>query len=408
MIADPGEPVGTEDRVGDPRRYADLAPPSRLLFGTGPSNPHPRVLQALGLPILGQFDPEFTAIMNDVSDLCRFVFRTSNGRAFPVSGTSRAGLEAALCSLIEPGDRVVVGVAGRFGELLADISRRYGADVVPVCAEWGSVIDPDAFRKALRRGRAKVAAVVHGDTSTGVLQPLSDLVGAAHECGAPVLVDAVLTLGGVPVETDGWGLDICVAGTQKCLGCPSGMAPLTYTAEVERSIAARSHPVAGNYLDLGQIQAYWGPDRVNHHTLPTSMTYGLREALRLVYEEGLEARWDRHRRAGAALHAGLEAMELRLFADPAYRLPMIAIVHVPPGISESGIRDALLRRHNIEIMAAFGALRGAAWRIGFLGYNASIANVLHFLQAFEEELRDAGFRVPAGAGVDAATLAANA
>jgi (S)-ureidoglycine---glyoxylate transaminase len=398
----------TAEGVRDPRRFADLAPPHRLLFGTGPSNPHPRVLHALGLPILGQFDPEFTEIMNEVSDLCRFAFRTGNARAFPVSGTSRAGLEAGLCSLIEPGDRVVVGVAGRFGDLLADISRRCGADVAPVGAEWGSVIDPEAFREVLRGGCTKIAAVVHGDTSTGVLQPLPDLVRAAHECGALVLVDAVLTLGGVPVETDRWGLDVCVAGTQKCLGCPSGMAPLTYTAEVERLIAARRHPVASNYLDLGQIQAYWGPERVNHHTLPTSMTYGLREALRLVYEEGLEARWERHRRAGAALHAGLEAMNLRLFGDPVHRLPMIAIVRVPPGISEPAIRDRLLRRHNIEIMAAFGTLRGAVWRIGFLGYNATIPNVLHFLQAFEEELRDAGFRVPGGAGVDAAALAANA
>ncbi len=384
------------------RRFADLRPPSRLLLGTGPTNPDPRVLRALGLPILGQFDPEFTAIMTEVSDLCRFVFRTVNAQAFPVSGTSRAGLEAGLCSLIEPQDRVVVGVAGRFGELLAEISTRCGAEVTAVPTEWGRVIDPGAFRQAVERAHPKIVALVHGDTSTGVLQPLEDLVRIAHDHGAVVLVDAVLTLGGVPVEVDRWGLDVCVAGTQKCIGCPSGMAPLTYTRDVERLIAGRRRPAQSNYLDLEQIQAYWGPDRLNHHTLPTSMTYALREALRLIYDEGLETRWARHRRVGAALHAGLEALGLRLFGDPAHRLPMLAIVEVPEGISEPGIRDALLRRHSIEIMGAFGPLRGRAWRIGVMAYNAELRNVLHFLEAFEEVLRDAGLRVPPRAGVEAA------
>jgi len=385
--------------------YAALNPPARRLFGTGPTTPDPRVLRALGLPVLGQFDPAFTAIMNEVSELCRFVFRTGNARAFPVSGTSRAGLEAGLCSLIEPGDRVVVVVAGRFGELLAEISRRCGAEVVAVDTAWGRVTEPDAVRAALATGRPKVLALVHGDTSTGVLQPLPDLVRLAHDRGAVVLVDAVLTLGGVPVEADGWGLDVCVAGTQKCIGCPSGMAPLTYTAAVEEMIAARRRPVQSSYLDLGQIQAYWGPDRLNHHTLPTSMTYGLREALRLIYEEGLEARWERHRRTGAALHAGIEAMGLRLFGDPAHRLPMLAIVEVPDGVSEPGVRDALLRRHHIEIMAAFGPLRGRAWRIGFMAYNAEVRNVVEFLGAFEDVLTNAGVRVPRGAGPGAAERA---
>jgi (S)-ureidoglycine---glyoxylate transaminase len=385
-----------------PRKLEPLAPPPRLLFGTGPANPDPRVLQALGLPLLGQFDPAFTAIMNEVADLCRYVFRTSNTRTFPVSGTSRAGLEAGLCSVLEPHDRVVVGVAGRFGELLAEIATRCGADVTPVPTDWGNVLDPAAVRKAIADVRPKVVAVVHGDTSTGVLQPLDGLVEAAHAHGAVALVDAVLTLGGVPVDTDRWGLDICVAGTQKCLGCPSGMAPVTYTVEVEGLIARRRGPVQSNYLDLGQIQAYWGPERLNHHTLPTSMTYGLREALRLIHEEGLEARWARHRRAGAALHAGLEAMGLRLFGDPAHRLPMLAIVLVPDGVSEPRVRQMLLERHNIEIMAAFGALRGRAWRIGFMGYNAEVRNVLLFLEAFQDVLIASGARIPRGAAADAA------
>ncbi len=273
---------------------------------------------------------------------------------------------------------------------------------------WGRVIEPDLVRAALAGGRPKLVALVHGDTSTGVLQPLPEIVRLAHEHGTIVLVDAVLTLGGVPVETDAWGLDVCVAGTQKCIGCPSGLAPITYTAGVERLIAARRRPVQSNYLDLGQIQAYWSPDRLNHHTLPTSMTYGLREALRLIHEEGLEERWQRHRRAGAALHAGVEAMGLRLFGDPAHRLPMLAIVEVPEGISEASVREMLLRRHHIEIMAAFGALRGKAWRIGFMAYNAEVQNVLHFLEAFEDVLVASGRRVPKGASIEAARRAADA
>lgn len=392
--------------MADPRRFADLHLPDRLLFGTGPTNPHPRVLRALGLPVLGQFDPLFTEIMNEVGDLCRFVFRVDGQPAFPVSGTSRAGLEAALCSLIEPGDRVVVGVAGRFGELLADISERCGADVARVVAEWGRLIEPDALAAALAGTRPSLVALVHGDTSAGVLQPLPDLTRVAHDHGALVLVDAVLTLGGTRVDTAAWGLDVCVAGTQKCLGCPSGMAPLTYTGAVARRIASRRTAPRSNYLDLRQIQAYWSADRLNHHTLPTSMTYALREALRLVYEEGLEARWARHARAGAALHAGLEAMGLTLFGDAAHRLPMLAIVMVPAGVSDAAVRSELLDRHNIEIMGAFGSLRGRAWRIGAMATNAEVPTVQRFLEAFEDVLRRAGLRVPPHAGQDAAARVA--
>jgi (S)-ureidoglycine-glyoxylate aminotransferase len=344
--------------------------------------------------------------MNEVQDLCRYVFRAERPRTFPVSGTSRAGLEAVLCSMIEPGDRVAVGVAGRFGELLADIAARCGAEVARIELEWGRIIEPDVLAAAVGRFRPSVVALVHGDTSTGVLQPLPELVDIAHARGAAVVVDAVLTLGGTCVDTDAWGIDVCVAGTQKCLGCPSGMAPLTYTEAVERRILARRRPVQSNYLDLGQIQAYWGPGRLNHHTLPTSMTYALREALRLVYEEGLGARWVRHARAGAALHAGLQAMGLTLFGDPVHRLPMLAIAGVPDGISEPAVRADLLARHTIEIMGAFGRLQGRAWRIGVMASNAEVATVVRFLEAFEDVLTRAGARIPPHAGPDAAARAA--
>jgi (S)-ureidoglycine-glyoxylate aminotransferase len=295
------------------RRFGDLDPPTRLLLGSGPSNPEPRVLRALGMPLIGEFDPAFTAIMDEVSELSRRVFRTANRRAFPVSGSSRSGLEAALASLIEPGDRVIVGNFGRFGDLFCEIARRYGAEVDAVEVEWGRIVEPDEIVARLRARPAKIVAIVHADTSSGIVQPLDAIGAACREHDALLVVDAVLSLGGCRVETEAWHVDVSISGLQKCLGGPSGMAPLTYNERAEAAMLARRAPPATNYLDLLQLQAYWGPDRLNHHTAPTSMVYALREALRIVDEEGFEARWERHRRANAALAAGLEAMGLTLF-----------------------------------------------------------------------------------------------
>jgi (S)-ureidoglycine-glyoxylate aminotransferase len=383
-------------------RFGDLNPPTRLLLGSGPSNPEPRVLRALGMPLIGQFDPAFTAIMDEVSELSRRVFRTANRRAFPVSGSSRSGLEAALASLIEPGDRVVVGNFGRFGDLFCEIARRYGAEVDDVRVAWGTVVEPDQIVKRLRSRATKLVAIVHADTSTGVVQPLDEIGAACREHDALLVVDAVLSLGGCRVETDAWDVDVSVSGLQKCLGGPSGMAPLTYNERAEAVMHARRAAPATNYLDLLQLQAYWGPDRLNHHTAPTSMVYALREALRIVDEEGLEARWERHRLANAALGAGLEAMGLSLFGDRRYKAPMITLVDVPPGVDEAAVRRQLLDEHGIEIMAAFGELSGKVWRIGLMGYNARIENALTVLAALESVLTSQKFGVPAGAGVDAA------
>ncbi len=256
-------------------------PPACLLLGPGPSNAEPRVLRAMASGLLGQFDPRFTDLMNDLMALSRQVFRTQNPRTYPVSGTSRAGLEAVLASLIEEGDRVVVGVCGRFGLLLRDISQRYGAQVVSVKADWGRIVDPGQIERTLRDG-AKVVAMVHGETSTGVLQPLDEIARLCRERDALLVVDAVVTLGGCEVETDGWAFDACIAGLQKCLGGPSGMAPITYNERVERALYDRARPPATNYLDLTQLQRYWSPERLNHHTAPTSMVYGLHEALALL------------------------------------------------------------------------------------------------------------------------------
>jgi (S)-ureidoglycine-glyoxylate aminotransferase len=364
----------------------------------------PRVLRAMATPLLGQFDPEFTAVMNEVMALSRLAFQTANPRTFPVSGTGRAGLEAAVASLVEPGDRVVVGECGRFGLLFHEIAERCGAEVVPVTAEWGRVIDPDAVRRALGGGRTKLCAIVHGETSTGVLQPLADIARLCREHDALLVVDAVVTLGGVEVATDAWDLDVVVAGTQKCLSCPSGLAPLTYGPRAEAVLTRRRSRIQSNYLDLGQLAAYWSPDRFNHHTAPTAMVYGLREALRAVQVEGLDARFARHRLHGDALRAGVAALGLALFGGepPARRLPMITPVVVPDGVDDLAVRRRLLDDFGIEIGAAFGPLQGRVWRIGTMGYSARRPNVLLGLAALEAVLRGAGWAAPAGAGVDAA------
>ena len=390
------------------RRFGDLNPPTRLLLGSGPSNPEPRVLRALGMPLIGQFDPAFTEIMDEVSELTRRVFRTENAQAFPVSGSSRSGLEAAIASLVEPGDRVVVGNFGRFGDLFCEIARRYGAEVEDVRTAWGQIVDPDAIVRQLKARPTKLVAIVHADTSTGIAQPLAEIGAACREHDALLVVDAVLSLGGTEVESDAWDVDVAISGLQKCLGGPSGMAPLTYNARAEVAMQARGRTPATNYLDLLQLQAYWGPERLNHHTAPTSMVYALREALRIIDEEGLEARWTRHQRVNSALVAGLEAMGLVLFGDRQHKAQMITLVTVPDGIDEAGVRQQLLEEHGIEIMAAFGELNGKVWRIGLMGYNARYENAIRVLAALEQVLAARGFRLPTGAGVAAARAAAAA
>jgi len=380
----------------------DVTP--RILLGPGPTMADPRVLRAMATPLLGQFDPEFTAIMNEVMALCRFVFQTENARALPVSGTGRAGLEAALVSLVEPGDRVVVGECGRFGLLLIEIAERCGAEVVAVRGEWGRTLDADAIEAALRGHRTKLVAVVHGETSTGVLQPLEEIVRVAHAHDALLMADCVVTLGGCEVATDRWGVDVAVAGTQKCLSCPSRLAPVTWNARADAALRARKTKVRSNYLDLAQLADYWSPARFNHHTAPTTMIYGLREALDAVREEGLAARSARHRLHGEALRAGVDALGLALFGKEAAerRLPFITPVVVPDGVDELRVRRRLVADFGIEIGAAFGPLQGRIWRIGTMGYAARKQNVFLCLPALERVLGDEGWRAPAGAALDAA------
>ena len=388
----------------------DLLPSPRILLGPGPSMADPRVLRAMATPLLGQFDPEFTVVMNEVMALLRQAFQTRNARAFPVSGSGRAGLEAALVSLVEPGDRVVVAECGRFGLLFEELAARAGAEVAAVRAPWGRVVEPDDVARALRGGRTRLVAVVHGETSTGVLQPLGELARLCREHDALLVADAVVTLGGAEVATDDWALDVVVAGTQKCLSCPSGMAPVTYGPRAEAVLAGRRTPVRSNYLDLGQLQDYWSPRRFNHHTAPTAMVYGLREALRAMVTEGLPARFARHRRHGDALRAGLGALGLTLFGSepPAHRLPFVTPVVVPDGIDELRVRERMLHDFAIEIGAAFGPLQGKIWRIGTMGYSARRENILLARAALEAVLRAEGWKAEAGAGVEAARAASRA
>jgi (S)-ureidoglycine-glyoxylate aminotransferase len=382
----------------------DLLPSPRILLGPGPSMADPRVLRAMSTPLLGQFDPEFTGIMNEVMALCRFAFQTANIRTFPVSGTGRAGLEAAMTSLLEPGDRVVVGECGNFGQLLLEIADRCGAEVVLVRAEWGQVIEPEAIEAALQGGQTKLVALIHGETSTGVLQPLEEIGQLTRRYDTLLLADAVVTLGGCEVAVDRWGVDVAVAATQKCLSCPSGLAPVTYNERAEAVLTSRQSKIHSNYLDFSQLSRYWSPARYNHHTAPTAMVFGLREALRALQTEGLEARFARHRLHGEAMRLGIEALGLRLFGQepPEHRLPMINPVLVPDGIDDLRVRRTLLQDFGIEIGHAFGPLQGRVWRIGTLGYSATRQNVLLCLAALEAVLRREGWRMAPSAGVEAA------
>jgi (S)-ureidoglycine-glyoxylate aminotransferase len=362
--------------------------PVRLLMGSGPTNPDPRVLQAMAMGIVGQFDPAFTALMGETQALLRRVFRTRNPSTFPVPGTSRAGMEAAVVSLVEPGERVVVVENGRFGLLFEEIARRAGAEPTIVRAPWGTPVDPDDVKRALATTPATAVLAVHAETSTGVMNPVREIAAVTHAHGAVIVVDAVCSFAGAPLDTDGWELDVVIAGTQKCLGCPSGLAPVTYSETIGARMAQRRSAIRSNYLDLTQLDRYWSPERLNHHTAPTSMVYGLREALRIALQEGLDARITRHRVVGEAMAMGLVALGLELHGQPVgpAKMPMLAPVTVPEGVDDAAFRAELLARHGIEIMGAFGPLAGRVWRIGTMADNARPAAVSQTLSALADTL----------------------
>lgn len=398
--------------------FADLDPPQRLLMGPGPVNAHPRVLRAMSADLLGQFDPEFTTYMNEVMALYRAMFQTRNRWAFLIDGTARAAVEAALFSLIEPGAKVLVVRAGRFGLLLSEIAERAGGKVIPVDAPWGEAVPFGIIAEAIATEKPQVVACVHGDTSTTMLQPLEGLGEACRRVGAMSYVDATATLGGMPVATDLWGADIVSAGLQKCMSGPPGAAPITISDRAAAFIADRRHTerglaradlpqgklsrIASNYFDLAMIMDYWSERRLNHHTEATSMLYAARECARIALAEGLEARFARQRLAGVAMAAGLRAMGLDLFGADAHRMTNVTGVIVPPGVDGDRVRARLRDDFQIEIGSAFGPLQGRIWRIGAMGFNAMKHKVLITLGALEAVLRTEGVAVPAGTAVDAA------
>jgi len=354
----------------------------------------------MALPTIGHLDPVFLELMDETMDLLRFVFRTENTLTFPVSGTGSAGMECAFVNLVEPGDSVVICVHGVFGERMCDVASRCGAEVTRVDAAWGKAIDPDDLRTTVAAAAPKIVAIVHAETSTGVLQPMEEISAIAHEAGALLLMDCVTSLGGVDVRLDDWGVDIAYSGTQKCLSCPPGLAPISFSVDAEAAMDARQCKVASWYLDVSMIRNYWGQERAYHHTAPINAIYGLREALRLVAEEGLEARQARHSRQSRALQAGIEAMGLGMFVAPEYRLPSLNTVRIPEGADDATTRAYLLRRYGLEIGGGLGPVKGQVWRVGLMGASCTEENVLFFLLALEQALKAQGVKV--GSGVAAA------
>lgn len=401
-----------------PDLFGEIDPPQRLLMGPGPVNAHPRVLRAMSADLLGQFDPEMTTYMNQVMALYRPIFGTQNQQTMLVDGTARAGIEAALVSLVAPGDTVLVINFGRFGLLLGEILTRIGAVIETVDAPWGEVVAMDAIAAAIERTAPKVVACVHGDTSTTMAQPLDGLGDLCRAAGALCYVDATATIGGMEIAADGWGIDVVTGGLQKCLGGPSGSAPITISDRAADAIFARRHTEAGirtvesidgagprigsNYFDLAMIMDYWSDKRLNHHTEATSMLYAARECARVMLGEGLTARYGRHAAAGRAMSAGLRAMGLTLFGDDAHRMTNVTGVFIPQGVDNDRVRAAMRDHFEIEIGTAFGPLQGRIWRIGAMGYNAMKHKVLITLGALEACLMREGFSLPPGAAVGAA------
>ena len=381
----------------------EFHPPARLLMGAGPSNVDPRVLLAMAKPLLGHLDPEFIRIMTHLQDLLRQVFATKNSLTLPISGTGSAGMEAAFVNVVEPGERVLVCVNGFFGERLAEVAERCGARLRTLSAPWGEAFAPEAIQKELRSFQPKVLAIVHAETSTGVLQPLEELPAILKNYpDTLLLVDTVTSLGGHPVKVDEWGVDICYSGTQKCLSSPPGLAPITFSPKAVDTIKKRSQRGQSFYFDMNLLGKYWGSERAYHHTAPISMNYALLEALRILNEEGLAPRHERHRRNHKALVQGIEAMGLSMLVPEPYRVWSLNTIRIPEGIDDARLRKTLLEKYNLEISGGLGALKGKIWRVGLMGYGSSEVNVLFFLTALEQALREQHFEVPRGAGATAA------
>lgn len=367
------------------KSYQDLNVTPRILLGPGPSMVSPRVLNAMSSPTIGHLDPEFLTLMKENQELLRFVFQTENELTVPISGTGSAGMEAALSNFIEHGDNVLVAVLGYFGERLFEMASRYTGNVDRIERPWGEMFDPDEIKTALGQKKYKVLALVHAETSTGVLQQgIAEIAGAAHQQDTLVVMDAVTSLGGMPVEIDAWGVDVAFSATQKSMSGPPGLAPVTVSPWAREVLRNRTTPVGNWYFDLSLLEKYWGDERTYHHTAPINMNYALRESLRLVVEEGLEERFARHRANAEMLWAGLEDLDLSMMVPEEYRLTTLTTPIVPPGVDALEVRQKLLNDYNVEIAGGFGPLAGKIWRIGLMGYSSRRENVLLLLAALRE------------------------
>ncbi len=360
---------------------------SRILMGPGPSDVSLRVLQAMAAPTVGHLDSQFLEILTDIRSMLCEVFQTKNELTLAVSGTGSAGMEACVVNLIEPGDKMLVCIAGVFGQRMVDVGERAGATVTAIEVPWGQVFTVEQISEAIASdGPFKVVGIVQAETSTGAAQPIEPISKVVHDAGGLLLVDAVTSLGGMEVDVDGWAIDACYSGTQKCLSCPPGLAPVTFSPAASEVIATRKTKVRSWYLDMSMIQKYWGTERLYHHTAPINMNYALHEALRIVLEEGLEARWQRHASVHQLLKASLEAMGLEYLADPAHQLPMLNAVATPAGVDEAVVRGKLMDDYGIEIGGGLGAFKGKAWRIGLMGASATAKHVESLTSALREIL----------------------
>ncbi|HEX9974212.1 MAG TPA: alanine--glyoxylate aminotransferase family protein [bacterium] len=374
----------------------------RVLMGPGPSDVDPRVLEALARPTIGHLDPEFLNILNEIRSLLKYTFQTKNEMTLAMSGTGSAGMETCVVNLVEPGDPMLVCINGVFGMRMADVAQRCGADVSTLEIDWGKVFEPDQIKLALQKKSAKVVGIVHAETSTGACQPIEEISRIVHEHGALLLVDTVTSLGGMNVDVDGWQIDACYSGSQKCLSCPPGLAPVTFNDAAVKVIENRKTKVQSWYLDLTMIRQYWGTERLYHHTAPINMNYALLEALKMVQEEGLEERWARHLANHQILRAGLSAIGINYVAQPGHELPMLNAVSVPRGADDAIVRKQLLNEFGIEIGGGLGVFKGKVWRIGLMGSASTRSNVMLFLAALEKCLIDQGIEFERGASIAAA------
>lgn len=379
----------------------------RVLMGPGPSDVEPRVLETLSRPTIGHLDPAFLQMLNEIRELLQYTFRTKNELTLAMSGTGGAGMETCVVNLIEPGDPMLVCVNGVFSRRMADVAQRCGAEVSTVEVEWGKVFVPEQIESALEKNPAKVVGMVHAETSTGAGQPIEEISRIVHDRGALLLVDTVASLAGMNVDVDGWQIDACYSGSQKCISCPPGLAPVSFSNAALEVVENRKTKVQSFYLDLSMIRKYWGAERRYHHTAPINMSYALLEALQMVKEEGLENRWARHLANHKILRAGLAAIGISYVTQPGYELPMLNAVSIPGGVDDAAVRGQLLNEFNLEIGGGLGDFKGKAWRIGLMGFSSTLSNVMLFLSALEKCLADQGLKFEQGASIAAAARKAS-